>query len=64
MHGRARRKEALAYFRLMFDSMSDEAKKHTNDYAKPSGGFAFMFVTKFFRISDIPSLIQIIRKQK
>lgn len=64
MHGAARRKEALAYFQSMFDSMSDEAKKHTNDYAKPSGKFAWMFVRKFFRLLDIPSLLKIMKKQK
>lgn len=64
MSGKARKEEALAYFKLMFDSMSEEAKKTTNDYAKPSGEFAFTFVRKFFRLRDIPSLLKILKKHK
>ena len=61
-HGRARRREALAYFQKMNAAMSSETREQTLQAARPSREFQQSFLTGFFRPSDMPFLLCALKK--
>ncbi len=55
--GKARRQDALAYFTKMNSAMSSEVRAQTVENTAPNKEFAQSFMTKFFRVSDLPFLL-------
>lgn len=62
--GKARREEALAYFRSMNAGMSDEVREQTVQATKPNQEFAQSFMQKFFEPTDLPFLLGDMMKKK
>jgi hexosaminidase len=62
--GKARRQEALAYFKNMNAGMSEDVRKQTVQSTNPNREFARSFMRKFFQVSDLPFLLGAMKKSK
>ncbi|HUM83582.1 MAG TPA: family 20 glycosylhydrolase [Lachnospiraceae bacterium] len=62
--GRVRQSETMAYFLKMNSAMTPEIRAKTVESAKPSREFARRFATQFFRLSDMPLLLKVMKQPK
>ncbi len=60
--GKVRRDEALAYIKNMFSAIPQNAKDTVAEVDGDASGFLKLFMTKFFKPTDIPHLIKIFKK--
>lgn len=60
--GKSRREEALAYVEKMFSGMSADVQQETTGNVSINMAFILGFVTKFFKMSDLPYLAKILKK--
>lgn len=62
--GSARQNETMAYFLKMNSAMTPEIREKTVESSKPSREFARRFATQFFRLSDMPVLLKMMKQQR
>ena len=62
--GSARQSETMAYFVKMNSAMTPEIREKTVESSKPSREFARRFATQFFRLSDMPVLLKMMKQQR
>lgn len=62
--GSARKSETIAYFLKMNSAMTPEIREKTVESSRPGLKFACRFATRFFRLSDVPSLLKMMKQHR
>ena len=61
--GRKRRREAVDFLSSIGAAMTPEARKDSVETTATDIGFMWMFLTKFLKLTDLPSLVLALRKK-